>query len=254
MKVCIPQSIRLITFIILSIHFVFTSFAQRISIIPQVDSLNFVGSCTPPGMICELKESSYGIDTIIIHSEHGDPLCTGYPPIQANMISSFNFVIRDSLNQFHYELWIRPSLYYNSQKLGFDTVYGFSPQLYWLVLQVFSGNDIVDSVKIKLNVVQTGLAVEDHSINIPNNISLEQNYPNPFNPATTIRFSIPSKLFVSLKVFDVLGRGVSTLLSEELTSGTYSQRWHAKDLPSGIYFYRLQTSSFLETKKLILLR
>ncbi|MDZ7406155.1 MAG: T9SS type A sorting domain-containing protein, partial [candidate division KSB1 bacterium] len=83
---------------------------------------------------------------------------------------------------------------------------------------------------------------------------LEQNYPNPFNPTTTISFSLPLGSFVSLKVFDALGREVSTLVSEELAAGTYVRQWEAAGLPSGVYFYRLQAGSFTETKKLILLR
>ena len=69
--------------------------------------------------------------------------------------------------------------------------------------------------------------------------SLDQNYPNPFNPATIISFSLPSKSFVSLRVFDALGREVSTLVSEELSGGTYTRQWNAAALPSGVYFYRL---------------
>jgi Lysophospholipase L1 and related esterases len=83
---------------------------------------------------------------------------------------------------------------------------------------------------------------------------LGQNYPNPFNPATTISFSFPTQSFVSLKVFDALGREVSILLSEQLSAGTYLRQWDATGLASGVYFYRLQAGSFIETKKLILLR
>jgi photosystem II stability/assembly factor-like uncharacterized protein len=83
---------------------------------------------------------------------------------------------------------------------------------------------------------------------------LEQNYPNPFNPSTTISFSLPSRSLVSLKVFDDLGREMSSLFSEVLPAGTYSRKWNATGFPSGIYFYRLQTASFTETKKLLLLR
>lgn len=88
----------------------------------------------------------------------------------------------------------------------------------------------------------------------PTQFSLSQNYPNPFNPATTISFSIPSKSFVLLKVFDVLGKEISTLVSEELSAGTYSQQWNAGGLPTGVYLYSLQAGSFTETKKLMLLR
>ncbi|MGD1046848.1 MAG: T9SS type A sorting domain-containing protein [Bacteroidota bacterium] len=83
---------------------------------------------------------------------------------------------------------------------------------------------------------------------------LNQNYPNPFNPSTTVSFSLPSKSFVSLKVFDIMGRDVATLVSEQMSKGTYSRHWNAANMSSGIYFYRLQVGSLIETKKLILLK
>jgi plastocyanin len=89
---------------------------------------------------------------------------------------------------------------------------------------------------------------------IPDNFVLMQNYPNPFNPATTISFALGAKSFVLLTVFDLVGKRVGTLLSVELPPGRYSQQWNAADLPSGVYFYRLQAGDFGETKKLILLR
>jgi len=98
----------------------------------------------------------------------------------------------------------------------------------------------------------TGVDDDDHSL--PTTFTLEQNYPNPFNPATTISFGLPSTIFVSLKVFDVLGKEVSHLLAEELAAGMYSQQWKATGLASGVYFYRLQAGKFVETRKLILLR
>ena len=86
------------------------------------------------------------------------------------------------------------------------------------------------------------------------NYQLMQNYPNPFNPSTIISFSLVARSFVSLKVFDLLGRDVANIVSEEMQPGNYSRQWNASDLPSGIYFYRLQAGSFAETKKLILLK
>ena len=97
-------------------------------------------------------------------------------------------------------------------------------------------------------------SVERFSTDLPTHFNLEQNYPNPFNPSTTISFSLPSKSFVSLKVFDTLGREVSTVISEELSAGTYSRQWTGADLPSGVYLYRLQAGSFTETRKLVLLK
>jgi len=83
---------------------------------------------------------------------------------------------------------------------------------------------------------------------------LFQNYPNPFNPSTSIKYAIPSAQYASLKVFDVLGNEVATLVSEEKPAGSYEITFNAANLPSGVYFYRLQTGSFVETKKMILLK
>jgi hypothetical protein len=96
--------------------------------------------------------------------------------------------------------------------------------------------------------------VGEESNVIPTQCALLQNYPNPFNPTTTISFSLPSKSFVSLKVFDVLGKELSILLAKELPAGTYARQWNAAYMSSGIYFYRLQAGSFSETKKLVLIR
>jgi photosystem II stability/assembly factor-like uncharacterized protein len=89
---------------------------------------------------------------------------------------------------------------------------------------------------------------------VPVKFALYQNYPNPFNPTTIISFSLPSKLFVSLKIFDAMGREVSTIVSKELSAGSHSRQWNAVTMSSGIYFYRLKAGFFTETKKLLLLR
>ena len=88
----------------------------------------------------------------------------------------------------------------------------------------------------------------------PLSYKLNQNYPNPFNPTTTISFSIPVQEKVSLKVYNILGMEVSTLLNEVQPAGNYSIRFDAKNLPSGIYFYELSTCNFRNVKKMILLK
>ena len=88
----------------------------------------------------------------------------------------------------------------------------------------------------------------------PAKYSLMQNYPNPFNPSTTISFSLPSKSFVSLKVFDSIGREMTTIVSEEMSAGSYEKKWNANGMPSGVYFYRLHAGSFTGSKKIILLK
>jgi hypothetical protein len=84
--------------------------------------------------------------------------------------------------------------------------------------------------------------------------SLSQNYPNPFNPSTNINFSIPKAGFVSLEIYSITGERISTLVSEELTAGSYNYNWDASRLSSGIYFYKLVSGSYTSTKKMLLLK
>ena len=89
---------------------------------------------------------------------------------------------------------------------------------------------------------------------LPTTYALKQNYPNPFNPSTMISYSLPNNTFVTLKVFDVLGNEVATLVNEEKSAGNFEVEFNASGLSSGIYFYRIQTESFVDTKKLIMLK
>ena len=89
---------------------------------------------------------------------------------------------------------------------------------------------------------------------IPNKFVIFQNYPNPFNPTTEIRFEVPVSGFVSLKVYNVLGREIATIVNEQKNPGAYSVQWNASAQPSGVYYYRMLTGSFSETKKLVLVR
>jgi len=94
---------------------------------------------------------------------------------------------------------------------------------------------------------------------IPEKFNLDQNYPNPFNPSTKIQYSIPQSSSVTIKVFDILGNEIETLVNEEKSAGNYEVEFNShsgtvRNLPSGIYFYKLMTSNFAETKKMILLK
>jgi hypothetical protein len=96
--------------------------------------------------------------------------------------------------------------------------------------------------------------IEDYFSQVPKVYSLEQNFPNPFNPSTKIRYSVPQSSSVVVKIFDILGNEIKTLLNEEKSVGSYEITWYAENLPSGIYFYIIQAGSFVETKKMVLLR
>lgn len=89
---------------------------------------------------------------------------------------------------------------------------------------------------------------------LPKSFRLEQNFPNPFNPSTTIQFSISELSIVTLRVFDILGREVAMLINQTLGTGRYSMLWDARNVASGIYFYRLQANQYTETKKLVLIQ
>jgi len=89
---------------------------------------------------------------------------------------------------------------------------------------------------------------------IPKEFVLYQNYPNPFNPSTTIKFTISKTEYVNLTVYNLLGQKVKTLVSEEKNRGSYEVMFNALELPSGIYFYRIQAGNFVKTKKMMLVK
>jgi len=96
--------------------------------------------------------------------------------------------------------------------------------------------------------------VEQISNTLPTEYRLEQNYPNPFNPSTTIQFALPKRSFITLKLFDMLGREVTTLVDEDMQPGVHKVVFDAGKLPSGVYFYRLQAEEFTQTRKLMLVK
>ncbi len=97
-------------------------------------------------------------------------------------------------------------------------------------------------------------SVNELNSNLPKISSLHQNYPNPFNPSTKIKFDIPKGSLVKLKIYDMLGREVATLVNEKLNPGTYEYEWNGINLPSGVYFYKLESENFIETKRMVLVK
>jgi dienelactone hydrolase len=114
-----------------------------------------------------------------------------------------------------------------------------------------SGTIYVDNLRLKYPGTLTGVENTPFS---PALFRLEQNYPNPFNPSTTISYQLPANCVVVLKLFDVLGREVKTLVDERQSAGSHSVRFNAGSLPSGVYFYRLEAGTYRDTKKLVLLK
>lgn len=153
------------------------------------------------------------------------------------------------------------SLTYPDSALGWDAVIDGNNQSFLYVIQFFGAYNYHCSRHF--NMGMTGV------IDVPEGIrkiesfvpdfELMQNYPNPFNPSTTIKFSVAKESFVKLKIFDVTGKQLATLVNEKLQTGLYEVPFSADrltdiPLPSGVYFYQLQTSEFIKVKRMMLIK
>jgi hypothetical protein len=101
---------------------------------------------------------------------------------------------------------------------------------------------------------QTITGVEDELTTVPTVFKLEQNYPNPFNPATIIKFAVPERSNVLIKVYDITGSEVATIINEEMDAGWYQRSFNSSGLSSGVYLFRMEAGNYVNTKKMILLR
>ena len=102
--------------------------------------------------------------------------------------------------------------------------------------------------------IQILTPIDNQNNIIPQKYELEQNYPNPFNPSTKIKYAIPRISQVEIKIYDILGNVVQTLVNEEKSAGVYELIWNAADLSSGVYFYQIHAGNFVQTKKMLLLK
>lgn len=127
---------------------------------------------------------------------------------------------------------------------------------YYLVIKTGTlGTGKVDAVIDNLNLSKlTVTGVKNESASIVKSFDLQQNYPNPFNPSTSISYKVSKEGFVSLKVYDIIGREVATLVNEVKQAGSYSTEWNAAGMCSGLYFYKMQTGSFFATRKMLLIK
>jgi N-acetylmuramoyl-L-alanine amidase len=179
------------------------------------------------------------------------------------------FVVRDANNQLEASGW------YTVDWIGWrlvswdmtnDPVFGWvngngaldgnlfvdSFQLTWTQGMPTTGFIVFDDFRV---VRKSVVSMDDEIADlIPNQYRLEQNYPNPFNPMTTIQFGLPKSGYVTLKVYNILGEEVATLIDGDLTAGLHTIDWIAGTVASGIYFYRLQAEAYTETKKMLYLK
>ncbi|MBM4166599.1 MAG: T9SS type A sorting domain-containing protein [Ignavibacteria bacterium] len=133
--------------------------------------------------------------------------------------------------------------------------------VYWIVRaqDIFGVGHLVVSDTFRLMLKRTSTGIEPIVSSVPKEFYLAQNYPNPFNPTTEMEFGLPKESFVSLKIYNVLGKEVATLVSEILAAGRFRIEWNANDFPSGMYFYRFSAESsngitFVKTRKLVFVK
>lgn len=191
-----------------------------------------------------------------------DGFASSHYPRLAIDYSNIHLVWRDSRDG-EYEIFYKHSSdngnsWGNDVRLTYDPFYSFNPDITLIDSTVhvvwYDTRDGNNEIYYKRN--PTGNLVKITKINseIPENYSLFQNYPNPFNPSTLIRYSIIQNEKVSLKVYNILGSEVATLINEHQNAGTYEVEWDASNYSSGVYFYKLHTAKFIETKKMVLTR
>jgi len=120
-----------------------------------------------------------------------------------------------------------------------------------VILQDIGNNGTIDDTIRVINIITN---TEQGNLILPDNYSLSQNYPNPFNPSTVIKYDIKNSGLVTLKVYNILGMEVASLVNELKQAGRYEAKFNGSNLGSGIYYYRLQAGEFNETKRMLLLK
>jgi len=189
-------------------------------------------------------------DTVHL-SGHEISIVDGYGTI--SLPSGTSSVMRVKSMNIHYDTIIQNGIPH-SNGFTLDTSWRWFKSNYRF--PIFEINDswtsfgLYRSAHMVMNSATIG--INEISSTVPESFSLSQNYPNPFNPTTKIRYAIRDNSFVSIKIFDVLGREISTLVNEKQAPGVYEVNFDADNFSSGVYFYKLETANFSDVKKMIL--
>jgi len=202
---------------------------------------------------------SWGADTRLTNSDSAS-----YIPSVAVSSSAVHVVWwdhRDGIFETYYKLSTNAGLSWGTDTRLSNSISGsFSPSVAIagsVVNVVWSdirdGNDN-EEIYYKRNPTGNPTGIIYVNSEIPSSYSLSQNYPNPFNPTTNVQFSMCNVQYVILQVYDILGKEVATLVNEQLQPGSYEVNWNASQYSSGVYFYRLQTDGYTETKRMTLIK
>jgi len=194
--------------------------------------------------------NSLAIPTLISPLNNIINLPTDIQLVWNKSVNSNVFKLQIALDQSFTNLYLSDSTITDTVKeinnLSNNTKY------YWRVYAKNNAGNSNWSETWNLKTTDTTTSVDDEII--PTEFSLSQNYPNPFNPSTVISYQIPVITFVTLKVFDMIGNEVATLVNEEKQAGYHTVIFNAENISTGVYFYRLQAGEFVSTKKLILMK
>ena len=130
------------------------------------------------------------------------------------------------------------------------------PRIYVLIDQGNTISEIHQNNNKGFNVLGASsvVGIDDENYILPDKYLLYQSFPNPFNPSTTIKYSVPNSDIVNIKVYDILGKEVATLLNEYKSPGSYIVEFDGSKFASGVYFYQLKAGNYLDTKKMILMK
>ncbi|GBD88874.1 Ycf48-like protein precursor [bacterium BMS3Abin03] len=203
-----------------------------------------------------------GENGIILKTNNGGvPVeLVSFSAVQSGHEVQLSWITATEINNQGFEIERKSATDDNWTKLGFVEGNGTTTQMHhYSFLDNISSIIFKDVISYRLKQVDFDGSYEyskvvEVKVNQPEGYSLQQNFPNPFNPTTKIRFTIPETGFTTLKVFDVLGNEVSTLWEEETSPGIYEVDFNGANLSSGIYYYKLQSGSYVEVKKMILMK
>ncbi|BDQ03248.1 T9SS type A sorting domain-containing protein [Ignavibacterium sp.] len=233
---------------------------------PQVDTAFVYGGCCTPQIIARKFSGTSTRDSISI--EPGPNTIFYYYDSTGTQISveNFYFIVTDSLDEFNYELWYYQTGFDKSPKIiiPFDSTFYTDYHFYNIQLVVKRNGIIVGSFSQPFH-ADFGLSADDNVTTLKE-FKLYQNYPNPFNPSTVISWQSPVGGWQTLKLFDILGREVATLVDEYREAGSYNVEFTVNNLQlsSGVYFYQFiirpsqskdgKVGDYIQTKKMILLK
>ncbi len=224
---------------------------------PQVDTAFVYGGCCTPQMIARKFSSTTTRDSISI--EPGFNTIFYYYDSSGTPVSveNFYFIVTDSLDEFNYELWYYQTGFDKSPQIiiPFDSAF-YTDYHFYIIQLVVKRNGIIVGTFSQPFHADFGLSADDNITTIKE-FNLYQNYPNPFNPTTVISWQSPVGSWQTLKVYDVLGNEVATLVDEYKEAGRHKVEFNVGQtisLSSGVYIYKLTAGSFISSKKMMLIK